>query len=120
MFVSTFFVEMNKTTTIFVLNNILFGSCAYVYSCNFLYLQFYCSQVARHNDFQSIFVNMLKQLFKDTRHHANILLVVTKSQNCKSYSRPIPIWILAFAVKLAGAKIIVAINYKKNFKPFFK
>ena len=45
---------------------------------------------------------MLKQLFKDTRHHANILLVVTKSQNCKSYLLP-PIWILAFAVKLAGA-----------------
>ena len=125
MFVSTFFVEMNKTTTIFVLNNILFGSCAYVYSCNFLYLQFYCSQVARHNDFQLIFVNMLKQLFKDTRHHANILLVVTKSQNCKSYLLPpnpipIPIWILAFAVKLAGAIKIVAIIYKKNFKPFPK
>ena len=119
MFVSTFFVEMNKTTTIFVLNNILFGSCAYVYSCNFLYLQFYCSQVARHNDFQLIFVNILKQLFKDTRHYTNILLVVTKSQNCKSYLLP-PIWILAFAVKLAGAKIIVAIIYKKNFKPFFK
>ena len=118
MFVSTFFVEMNKTTTIFVLNNILFGPCAYVYSCNFLYLQFYCSQVARHNDFQLIFVNMLKQLFKDTRHHANILLVVTKSQNCKSYLPPI--WILTFAVKLAGALNIVAIVYKKNFKPFFK
>ena len=121
MFVSTFFVEMNKTTTIFVLNNILFGSCAYVYSCNFLYLQFYCSQVARHNDFQLIFVNMLKQLFKDTRHHANILLVVTKSQNCKSYLLPpIPIWILAFAVKLVVAISNVANIYKKNFKPFPK
>ena len=31
---------------------------------------------------------MLRQLFKDTRHHANILLVVTKLQNCKSYLLP--------------------------------
>ena len=60
-------------------------------------------------------------MFKDTRHHANILLVVTKSQNCKIYLLPpIPIRILAFAVKLAGANRIVALIYKQNFKPFPK
>ena len=45
--------------------------------------------------------------------------MVTKLQNCKSYSRPIiPIWILAFAVKLAGANNMVAHIYKKIFKLF--
>ena len=122
MFVSTFFVEMNKTTTILVLNNILFVSCA----CMCILLTFCISNpiaVKLHDmhDFQLIFVNMLRQLFKDTHHHANILLVVTKLQNCKNYLLPhIPIWILAFAVKLAGATIIVAPIYKKNFKLFPK
>ena len=121
MFVSTFFVETNKATTIFVLNNIVF---CLVLALMCILVTFCISNsiaVKLHDIVTFSFVNMLRQLFKDTRHHANILLGVTKSQNCKSYLLPIiPIWILAFAVKLAGANIIVALNYKKNFKPFPK
>ena len=115
MFVLKIFVEINKIITVLILNNIVI---CFVLVLMCILVTFCISNpiaVKLHDIMTFSYFLLIRDNCSKTRvTTANILLVVKKLQNCKSYLLlpPTPTWILAVAVKLAGAKPIVAPIYK--------